>query len=344
MDQEKFNALAKAHGGQVGISIVGDGMIDDPDTAGKTKIPNPNPIWKHVFGDGSSMTMDSTFNIVSPLTAVPAPDKGAPAPTVRTKADGSTEQWDSTKGDWVPKDAAPAVAPKGPTVVNTSPSEEFIVREKPDGTLITNEKNPNYKVPGQAAVSPDAKARLDWDREVAAAAEQVRTGEINEARRKEILSERWKAIDAEANQSRIAIESRNTDISQQNADTSRQNTGISQQNANTSAYGQRLGYAEGMAGQVNNAWNNALPFMAPVGTQAAFNANIGQIGSNNPQMQGLPSAPFPYDPNSMPHQAAAQALASISPAAAAAIGASGQQTSFAAPGPGQAVPPESLVK
>lgn len=270
----------------------------------------------------------------------PRIDKGAPAPTVRTKADNSTEQWDPIAKAWVSKDAAPAVAPKEPTTVNAPTDQPYIVQRGADGKPAFI-KNKNYINPSQQGMTLAEQQKFNWDQAMDAADRAERAGQLSSTERLALLrlehDRQGQENTATNERERIAIESRNTDISQQNSN-------ISQQNANTSAYGQRLGYAEGMAGQVNNAWNNALPFMAPVGTQAAFNANIGQIGSNNPQMQGLPTGPFPYDPNSMPHVAAATALASISPAAAAAIGASGQQTSFAAPGPGQPVPPESLVK
>jgi hypothetical protein len=125
MNQDEYNALAARHGGEAGKSVTNPTVKDaDPNSPTYNQdIPNPNPIYRYVFKDGTYVEARDS------KTTRTASD---PLDLVVTNPGTALKQDDTNK----------------PSDVSAPATQQYIVTRLPDGTLKAD-KNPNYKGDGK---------------------------------------------------------------------------------------------------------------------------------------------------------------------------------------------------
>jgi hypothetical protein len=237
--------------------------------------------YRYVWTDGRYLGADASGAIISAGGGKDDKESVNKAPTVRTKPDGSTEQWDAANSQWVPKDAAPAPKASNLQVIHGKNGDYYL---DPVTKKATRVDGTPYSEDPETAIQAQAKARLD--NEYAAIKNGMQRGEYEIAEAK-----------LRAEQARDAV-----------------SNWYKEQTLRMTGRGQDMDYGERMATNATSAANAMLPYMVPVGAMGDFNKAIASLGSGSSapvQYGGIPTAPLPWNPITMPQEVATRAMGSL---------------------------------
>jgi hypothetical protein len=129
MTRDELNTLISRHQGLAGEAVPVNPTIDNPDAADariNPKIPNPNPDYKYVFKDGTTVT----------LRAAPTTDASSPT------------GFDQNNLQVIDQGTALKPDPASAAQVSAPPTDKYVVSKDADGNLVAKD-NPNYKGDGK---------------------------------------------------------------------------------------------------------------------------------------------------------------------------------------------------